>query len=128
MKKMLQVEEAVQMVAALFGLWLIDIELSWWIWVLLFLIPDVSIIAYAINNKAGAIVYNLFHHKAVAVVFLTSGILLVNVLLQASALLLFAHISFDRIFGYGLKYFDSFKHTHLGLIGTTTEFIEPVKH
>jgi hypothetical protein len=28
--------------------------------------------------------------------------------------LLFTHASFDRILGYGLKYFDSFKHTHLG--------------
>lgn len=27
----------------------------------------------------------------------------------------------DRIFGYGLKYSDDFKHTHLGMIGKKEE-------
>ena len=32
-------------------------------------------------------------------------------------IILFAHISMDRIFGYGLKFNDSFFNTHLGKIG-----------
>ena len=32
-------------------------------------------------------------------------------------ILLFAHSCFDRVWGYGLKYTDSFQHTHLGKIG-----------
>jgi hypothetical protein len=30
---------------------------------------------------------------------------------------LLGHSSFDRVLGYGLKYDDDFKHTHLGWIG-----------
>jgi hypothetical protein len=33
------------------------------------------------------------------------------------ALIFLAHSTFDRVAGYGLKYFDSFDHTHLGWIG-----------
>ncbi|TAG51385.1 MAG: DUF4260 family protein, partial [Runella slithyformis] len=29
-------------------------------------------------------------------------------------IILFAHSAMDRIAGYGLKYEDAFKHTHLG--------------
>ena len=32
-------------------------------------------------------------------------------------LMLLAHSSFDRLLNYGLKYPDSFRHTHLGEIG-----------
>src|SRR3954470_22529461 len=39
------------------------------------------------------------------------------VLSQAAALIWFAHIGLDRALGYGLKYDDSFQHTHLGWIG-----------
>ena len=34
--------------------------------------------------------------------------------LLSMGLLLFAHASFDRMMGYGLKYDDHFKHTSLG--------------
>jgi len=32
-------------------------------------------------------------------------------------IILFSHSAMDRVFGYGLKYPDSFKNTHLGKIG-----------
>lgn len=32
-------------------------------------------------------------------------------------MILFAHASLDRVFGYGLKYADGFSHTHMGDIG-----------
>ena len=31
--------------------------------------------------------------------------------------MVFSHASLDRVFGYGLKYLDDFRHTHLGQIG-----------
>lgn len=34
-------------------------------------------------------------------------------------IVMFAHSSFDRVLGYGLKYCDNFKNTHLGAIGKT---------
>lgn len=34
-------------------------------------------------------------------------------------IILFGHSNMDRIFGCGLKYADSFRHTHLGMLGST---------
>jgi hypothetical protein len=31
--------------------------------------------------------------------------------------MLFAHSSLDRVMGFGLKFTDSFNHTHLGVAG-----------
>lgn len=38
-----------------------------------------------------------------------------------TGILLFAHSCFDRVLGYGLKFTDDFKHTHLGMIGNKKE-------
>lgn len=66
---------------------------------------------YLFGNKAGAFSYNLFHHRGIALLLAATGILLHHELTLAFGLLLFAHSSFDRMFGYGLKYQDSFNHT-----------------
>ena len=71
-------------------------------------------LGYLINTRIGAVAYNLFHHKGIALLLAALGYYFQNEMLLAVGLLLFAHASFDRIWGYGLKYPDSFKHTHLG--------------
>src|SRR4051794_26016979 len=103
MKKVVQAEEAAQLLVGIFGLYCLPVAFSWWTWLLLFLLPDISIIGYAINNKAGAICYNLFHHRSIAVLCFIAGFLLKNISLQLAGLLLFSHSSFDRMLGYGLK-------------------------
>ncbi|NMM27217.1 MAG: DUF4260 domain-containing protein, partial [Glaciimonas sp.] len=40
-----------------------------------------------------------------------------NALFSALALIWFVHIGVDRMLGYGLKYPEGFKVTHLGTIG-----------
>jgi hypothetical protein len=45
------------------------------------------------------------------------GVMLANQPLQLTGLILFGHSSMDRVLGYGMKYSDSFQHTHLGMIG-----------
>ncbi|HEV7229987.1 MAG TPA: DUF4260 family protein, partial [Bacteroidia bacterium] len=65
----------------------------------------------------GAVLYNFFHHKALGILCYVGGTIAGHEILQVSGLILFAHASMDRIFGYGLKYTDSFSHTHLGYIG-----------
>ena len=71
-------------------------------------------IGYLFNPAAGAILYNIFHHQGLAVlVFITGGLLAVP-LLQLTGAILLGHSALDRIFGFGLKYSDSFHHTHLG--------------
>jgi hypothetical protein len=73
-------------------------------------------LGYLINTSVGAISYNLFHHKMIALAVLGIGWLMGMPVVTLSGLLLYGHSSFDRVMGYGLKYFDSFKHTHLGTL------------
>lgn len=102
-----------------FGLFLFSIilfsqlDFAWWIYPLLFLVPDIGMLGYLINNKIGAYTYNLCHHLGVAVAFLMYGALMTNPLCTLFGTILLGHSSFDRLVGYGLKYTDSFKHTHL---------------
>jgi hypothetical protein len=53
----------------------------------------------------------------VAITFLVLGFWLNNSWLALSGVILFGHSSMDRIFGYGLKFSDNFKNTHLGWTG-----------
>jgi hypothetical protein len=94
-----------------------QLHFAWWWFLLLLLTPDISAIGYTINNKAGAISYNFFHHKGVAILIYLAGIYFQNETIELAGLILFAHSSMDRFFGYGLKYFEGFKFTHLGNIG-----------
>jgi hypothetical protein len=78
---------------------------------------DISMIGYAAGNKTGAIMYNIFHHKAIALVVYIIGFYLYNETIMLAGIILFAHSSMDRLLGYGLKYFTGFSDTHLGKIG-----------
>lgn len=89
----------------------------WWLFALLFFTPDIAMLGYLAGNKAGAFVYNLFHHKGVAIILILAGIYYNLPGVELSGTVLFAHSSFDRIFGYGLKHTKGFKFTHLGTIG-----------
>ena len=72
---------------------------------------------YAGGNKVGAVVYDFFHHKAIALIVYVTGIYIGNEVLQLIGIILFGHSSMDRFFGYGLKYFEGFQFTHLGKVG-----------
>ena len=115
MKSLLKLEE--------FGQFLLSIYLfsllpyAWWVFPALILVPDVSMAGYLINTSVGAFVYNLFHHKLVGISLILFGFLHAIPLTSLVGVILFAHAAMDRIFGYGLKYGDGFKHTHLGVIG-----------
>jgi len=78
-------------------------------------------LGYLVNPKVGAMGYNIFHHKGVAITIAAIGIVLTSSSIIFVGILLFAHAAFDRILGYGLKYSDSFTHTHLGYIGKDKE-------
>ncbi len=115
MKILLKLEEAAMLLLSIFLLW--NSNASWLWYLLLLLGPDISMIGYGVNNKTGAFLYNLFHHKGVAIVVFMIGIYLGNELLQQVGIVLFGHSSMDRILGYGLKYERGFEFTHLGMIG-----------
>lgn len=97
------------------------LDYDWWWYPALLLLPDLGMLGYLAGSRTGAVTYNLLHHKAVALVVYTAGSISGIPALQLAGLILFGHSSLDRVFGYGLKYTDSFQHTHLGRIGRSRE-------
>jgi hypothetical protein len=90
---------------------------SWWIYFILFLVPDLSFAAYLADPKTGAIVYNAAHSYMAPVTLMTAGFALTSPLWLSIAMIWMAHIGIDRALGYGLKYSKGFGYTHLGRIG-----------
>jgi hypothetical protein len=117
MKYTLKAEELLMFASSLYGISLLDLSLSWWLYLLLFFAPDLGMIGYVVNTKIGSITYNLLHHKGIAAALTVAGMISGNAFLTFAGLIMFGHSSFDRIMGYGLKFPDSFGHTHLGEIG-----------
>jgi len=115
MKNLLKLEELAQFILAivLFS----QLQYAWWVFPLCILLPDVSALGYLVNTKVGALMYNLFHHKLLGICVLIIGFWLHMPIISLVGIILFAHSTMDRMFGYGLKYNDNFKHTHLGWIG-----------
>ena len=116
MKNLIRLEEAGVFAVSVFLLYKLNVHLSWWLYVILFLSPDIGMVGYIFNTKIGALTYNFLHHKAVACILLFLGVIQSNDYLLMAGLLLLAHSSFDRILGYGLKYTDNFKHTNVGYL------------
>jgi len=94
-----------------------QLDYAWWVFPACLLLPDLSMIGYWAGPKTGAWLYNFFHHKFVAVAVLILGFYLNNPLISLIGIILFGHSAMDRFFGYGLKFKDDFKNTHLGWIG-----------
>jgi uncharacterized membrane protein len=90
---------------------------DWRFFLLLFLVPDVSFVAYLAGATVGAAAYNVMHTYGAAVLCVAAGYVLAMDWVQAVGLIWVAHVGFDRALGYGLKYRAGFAHTHLGRIG-----------
>lgn len=89
----------------------------WWYFPVLFFVPDVAMLAYLAGPRIGAYVYNFIHHRAISLACYVAGMLFGLPALGLAGVILFSHSTMDRVFGYGLKFTDSFNHTHLGPIG-----------
>lgn len=86
---------------------------EWSVFLLFFLAPDLSMFAYMRGPRFGAAVYNAAH-SYVGPVLLLAGAAWLDAALYQPALIWIAGIGFYRAAGFGLKYPDSFEHTHLG--------------
>ncbi|WP_370088246.1 DUF4260 domain-containing protein [Ekhidna sp.] len=112
MKSLIKLEELMMFLLSIYLFFFLDY--AWWVYLALILTPDIGMLGYLINTRIGASTYNLFHHKGVAILVGFAGFWWMMPELQLAGIILFGHASMDRIFGYGLKYSDNFKHTHLG--------------
>lgn len=115
MNKLLKLEELGQFLLSIFLF--SELDYSWWVFPVCLLLPDFSMLGYVVNAQLGAWIYNFFHHKFLAIAVLVLGYWLDNQVLSLAGVILFGHSAMDRALGYGLKFNDDFKHTHLGWIG-----------
>jgi len=87
---------------------------GWALLAVFILAPDLSALGYLANPRVGAVSYDLAHTEAWPILLAVAGTLGgVRPLVQV-ALIWLAHIGFDRLLGYGLKYpGEKFADTHL---------------
>ena len=114
-RRWLRAEGMAALVGGLWG-WL-ALGAPWPLFVVLLLVPDVSMVGYLKGTHAGAISYNIVHNWATGGLVLGLGAALAAPALVFAGIILIAHVGMDRLFGYGLKYPTSFQDTHLGRIG-----------
>ena len=112
---LLRLEGAALLAAALLAY--AQLGQGWMVFALAFLLPDLSMLGYLAGRKVGAAAYNLAHSTVLPLGLGAAGWLLAEPALQSAALIWLAHIGFDRMLGYGLKYSTAFGHTHLGQVG-----------
>ena len=112
MKSVLKLKELLQFAL---GIYLFStLSYAWWWFLVLILLPDIGMLGYLVNTKTGALTYNVFHHKGLAILIFLVGIYFEIEVMLLIGIILFSQAALDRVFGYGLKYADNFKNTHLG--------------
>jgi hypothetical protein len=94
-----------------------EIGPTWWLYAILFFSPDLSFAGYMLGSRAGSAIYNAAHTTIGPAALAGIGLLLASPIFLGIAATWAAHIGFDRMLGYGLKYATAFSDTHLGRIG-----------
>lgn len=114
---LLRLEGAAVLVAAILAYTRLGTD--WWLFVILFFVPDLSMLGYLAGKKMGAAFYNIAHWYALPLALIVGGMIAAIPFALAIGLVWAAHIGFDRALGYGLKYEDGFNSSHLGQIVTS---------
>lgn len=86
---------------------------GWLLLVVLFFVPDLSFAGYLAGPRIGSWAYNVAHTTLSPIALGVVGVLSETDWCVQLALIWLAHIGFDRLLGYGLKYPTAFKDTHL---------------
>jgi len=115
MTNLIKLEELGQLLLSV--LLFFQLDYPWWTFPAFILLPDLSMLGYLVNARAGALVYNFFHHKLLAVTLLIVGYWTGISAIMLAGTIFLGHSALDRALGYGLKYNDNFHNTHLGWIG-----------
>jgi hypothetical protein len=115
----LRLEGAVVLVAA--AVLYYDTGASWWLFAALFLAPDLSFAGYFGGPRVGAFIYNIAHTIIGPLALGVFGLHQHKPLAIQIALIWLAHIGFDHVLGYGLKYDKGFAFTHFGQLRSEDE-------
>jgi hypothetical protein len=110
----LRLEGAAVFVAALIAFYVTGG--NWWLFALLILAPDLSMLGALGGKHTSALSYNLAHTYVAPALLAVLGWASGQPWLIQVVLIWAAHIGIDRALGYGLKY-GSFHVTHLGVMG-----------
>jgi hypothetical protein len=89
-----------------------------WLYLVLALAPDLSMLGYLRGPRVGAAVYNAAHTYVAPGLLAAAGVALGAETAVLVALVWAAHVGADRTLGYGLKDPSGFTTTHLGSIGS----------
>ncbi len=114
----LRLEAACVLAAATYAYFAV-LHASWLLFLILFLVPDLSLLAYASNPRGPrkALLYNLAHNYVLPFCLLALGLSTRYVQATPVALIWFAHVALDRALGYGLKFAQAFRPTHMQSAG-----------
>ena len=116
MKALLQLEE---IASFLFSIYLFStLSFSWWLYPLLFILPDLALLGLVVGRQVGMASYNLVHHKGIALGLFVAGTILGYPQAALAGTILLGHTSLDRVMGYGLMGGASFSHAQLKLFGS----------
>lgn len=94
---------------------------NWWVFALLILAPDLSMVGFMAGSRTGATIYNLVHSYIWPIALGAAGYFARMPWLLPLALIWITHIGVDGAIGYGLKFPSSFKTTHLGTMGRASK-------
>ena len=84
-----------------------------WGYLFLGFLANLTLVGYGVSSRVGAALYNLVHSTLLPLALVGAGFTFDLGGLTLAGLIMLTHIGFDRMAGYGLKYPDAFKHTHL---------------
>lgn len=87
-----------------------------WLFALLLLAPDLSMVGYLRNVQLGSFMYNSVHNTVLPTLLGLVALATGWGLGVQLALIWLAHIGMDRTVGYGLKYATTFRDTHLNRV------------
>jgi hypothetical protein len=92
---------------------------SWWTFAAFFLAPDLSLLGYLAKRHLAmaAALYNAVHSYMLPIALGIAGWWMGSRPAEAAALIWIAHIAFDRLLGFGLKFRKGFKPTHVQRAG-----------
>jgi hypothetical protein len=90
-----------------------ELGAAWWIFAAGFLAPDLAIVAYLAGPRVGAAAYNAVHTYLWGFALFGLGLLGSHASLMTVGLIWATHVAVDRLVGFGLKYPDGFRRTHL---------------